>query len=310
MLVYLIKRFGQMLLVLFLVSILVFLMIHLIPGDPVLNFLGMEADEATVEALRNKLGLNDSMLTQYGNFLKDILRGDLGTSIYWNEPVTSLLAERLPVTIKLAIGGTLIASLLGILAGIISAVNQNKFWDNVLMVLSLLSVSTPSFFLAMLLMLLFALKLGWLPSIGLLSAKHYVLPMITMGLSSLGLITRTTRSAMLDVLHEDYIRTSRSRGLRSSVIIFSHALRNALIPVLTAVGLRFGGLLAGSMLIESVFSIPGIGRLLIDGVLRRDYPVVRSTVLVIAATFIVLNTLIDILYALVDPRVRAHGFIK
>jgi len=204
----------------------------------------------------------------------------------------------------LAVGGTLVAALVGIVIGIVSAVRQNKFWDNFLMVFSLLSVSTPSFFLALLFILLFSLALGWLPSIGMQSWRHYILPILALGMQSVGLIARMTRSAMLEVLREDYIRTARAKGVSRLKVIYVHALRNALIPVLTIVGLRFGGLLAGSALIESVFAIPGIGRLMIDAVLTRDYPVVQSTVLVLSVTFVLINTLVDILYRIVDPRIH------
>lgn len=188
--------------------------------------------------------------------------------------------------------------------GIIAAINHNKFGDNVIMVFSMLAVSTPSFFLAMLLMLFFSLKLGWLPSLGLKGPAYAVLPILTLGLGAVGMISRTTRSSMLDVINQDYIRTSRSRGIANNKIVFVHALRNALIPVLTAIGLRFGHLLAGAALVETVFSIPGLGRFMVDGISNRDYPVVQSTVLIFAVTFVVVNTIVDLLYGLADPRVK------
>lgn len=304
MLKYTIRRLLQTIPLLIAISFAAFIMMHLVPGDPVRNMMGIEASKEAVEAERERLGLNDPLLVQYGRFLGGVLKGDLGTSIFTKQSVTDEILKKYPATIKLALGGTIFASVVGILAGIVSAVKRNKLTDNVIMVLSLVSVSTPSFFLALVLMLFFSLQLGWLPSMGLRTPLHYVLPIITLGMQSVGTIARTTRSSMLEVLGQDYIRTSRSRGIPERVIIYSHAFKNAIIPVLTIVGLRFGGLLAGSMLVETVFSIPGIGRYLVDAVLERDYPVVQSTVLVLACTFVLVNLVVDLLYAVADPKIR------
>ena len=301
---YIISRLLHIIPVLFIVSIVVFMMLHLIPGDPAVNILGLGASKEAIKATRTQLGLDKPLYIQYFIFLKNALSGDFGISIRTKTPVIESIIERYPYTLMLALGGTVVAALVGMIIGIISAVNQNRFWDNFLMVVSLISVSTPSFFLALVIILLFSLYLGWFPSMGVYTPKHYVLPILAMGTQSVGLIARMTRSAMLDVLHQDYIRTSRSKGVSENVIIYSHALKNALIPVITIIGLRFGGLLAGSALIESVFSIPGIGRLMIDGVLMRDYPVVQATVLLISTTFVIINLVVDILYKLVDPRIR------
>ncbi len=304
MLKYTIRRLLQTIPLLIAISFAAFIMMHLVPGDPVRNMMGIEASKEAVEAERERLGLNDPLLVQYGRFLGGVLQGDLGTSIFTKQSVTDEILKKYPATIKLALGGTIFASVVGILAGIVSAVKRNKLTDNIIMVLSLISVSTPSFFLALVLMLFFSLQLGWLPSMGLRTPLHYVLPIITLGMQSVGTIARTTRSSMLEVLGQDYIRTSRSRGIPERVIIYSHAFKNAIIPVLTIVGLRFGGLLAGSMLVETVFSIPGIGRYLVDAVLERDYPVVQSTVLVLACTFVLVNLVVDLLYAVADPKIR------
>lgn len=304
MLKYTIRRLLQTIPLLIAISFAAFIMMHLVPGDPVRNMMGIEASKEAVEAERERLGLNDPLLVQYGRFLGGVLQGDLGTSIFTKQSVTDEILKKYPATIKLALGGTIFASVVGILAGIVSAVKRNKLTDNIIMVLSLISVSTPSFFLALVLMLFFSLQLGWLPSMGLRTPLHYVLPIITLGMQSVGTIARTTRSSMLEVLGQDYIRTSRSRGIPEWVIIYSHAFKNAIIPVLTIVGLRFGGLLAGSMLVETVFSIPGIGRYLVDAVLERDYPVVQSTVLVLACTFVLVNLIVDLLYAVADPKIR------
>ena len=304
MLKYIVSKFVSLIVILFAVSILVFLMVHLIPGDPVLNMLGLQAPPEAVQATRDKLGLNDPLYVQYKNFISNILKGDFGVSIRTKRPVLDEILGRYRYTLILAVGGTVVAALVGILIGIISAVKQNKFLDNFLMVFSLLSVSTPSFFLAILFILVFSLYLGWFPSIGMYSAKHYVLPIFALGMQSVGLIARMTRSAMLEVLREDYVRTALAKGVPRYKVIMSHALRNALIPIITILGLRFGGLLAGSALIESVFAIPGIGRLMIDAVLTRDYPVVQSTVLVMSSTFVIINSVVDILYRFVDPRIH------
>jgi ABC-type dipeptide/oligopeptide/nickel transport system permease component len=266
--------------------------------------IGPDAPHGAAEAMREKLGLNDPLLTRYFRFMSGVLKGDLGTSIFSQRPVSQEILGRYKTTLKLAIGGTIVASLFGVLFGVIAAVNHNKFLDNLVMIVSLISVSTPSFFLALLMMLFFSLYLRILPSTGLRSPLSYILPILTLGTHSIGMIARTTRSAMLDVLGQDYIRTSRSGGLPNRTIIYSHALKNVLIPVVTVIGLRFGGLLAGSALVESVFAIPGLGRLLIDGVLKRDYPVVQGTILVISITFVIVNTVVDLLYAAIDPRIK------
>lgn len=229
---------------LFILSLIVFMMVRLIPGDPVDMMLGMDIPKDTKEYERERLGLNDPLYIQYFRFVGNALHGDLGTSIFSGKPVVEELAKRFPKTLTLAVGGTLFGAAVGVLLGIIAAIHRNKFADNLIMVLSLLTVSTPSFFLALILMLIFCLNLRWLPSIGMDTWQGAILPIATLGLQAIGSIARTTRSAMLDVIHQDYIRTSRSRGVPERVITYRHAFKNALIPVLTTIGLRFGGLLA------------------------------------------------------------------
>ena len=308
MLKYTIKRLLQLIPTLIIVSFIVFSMVRLIPGDPITLLYGLSesggADEEYLDYMRDQYGLNDPLVVQYANWIGKIFKGDLGTSLYTHKPIITELANRYKNTIILAVGGTVVGSLVGMVFGIIAAINHNKFGDNVIMVFSMLAVSTPSFFLAMLLMLFFSLKLGWLPNLGLKGPAYAVLPILTLGLGAVGMISRTTRSSMLDVINQDYIRTSRSRGIANNKIVFVHALRNALIPVLTAIGLRFGHLLAGAALVETVFSIPGLGRFMVDGISNRDYPVVQSTVLIFAVTFVVVNTIVDLLYGLADPRVK------
>ena len=301
---YVIKRLLQLIPMLLVLSLIVFLMVRMIPGDPVKNMLGIDVPQEMVEIERERLGLNDPYPVQYIRFLGELLRGDLGTSIVTGNPVAEELASRYPNTLILAAGGIVVASIVGILFGILAAVFHNRFWDNFIMALSMLAVSTPPFFLALILMLVFTLHLGWLPSMGSITPQRMVLPIVTLGTQAVGFIARTTRSSMLDIISQDYIRTSRSRGIPSKVIVFSHTLKNAMIPILTAIGLRFGSLLAGSAIVETVFSIKGVGRFVVDSVSKRDYPAVQGCILVLAVTFVVVNTAVDLIYALVDPRIK------
>ena len=308
MLKYTLRRLLQLIPTLLVVSFIVFAMVRLIPGDPITLLYGINegagTDSEYLDYMREQYGLNDPLPVQYFNYLVDILHGDFGTSLYTHKPIIEEISNRYENTLILAVGGTLVGSLLGVMLGIIAAVKHNKLGDNIVMVLSMIFVSTPSFFLAMILMLVFALQLRWLPVMGLKGPAYAVLPILTLGLHAVGLIARTTRSSMLDTINQDYIRTSKARGVSRFKIIMSHTLKNALIPILTAIGLRFGGLLAGAALVETVFSIPGVGRFMVDGISNRDYPVIQSTVLLFATTFVVVNTLVDLLYGLVDPRVK------
>lgn len=285
-------------------SVLVFVMIHMIPGDPALLLAGLDSGPEVVEQMRRELGLDQPLYLQYWRFLAGALQGDLGTSIRMGIPVLQEILERLPYTLGIAVGGTILATLFGVITGVIAAVNHNRFWDGMVMVVALLAASTPSYWLGLMLMLVFSLWLGWLPSIGIRTPVHYVLPIVTLAGQSAGIISRMTRSAMLDVLGQDYVRAARARGERERVVVVRHALKNALIPVLSIVGLRFGNLLAGTVLVESVFAIPGVGRLLVDAVLWRDYPMIQGTMLFVAAVFVVVNTATDLLYGVVDPRIR------
>ena len=304
MLGYTIKRILQVIPVLLIISFICFMMIRLVPGDPVANMLGVNASKEAIAAQRAELGLDKPLLTQYGDFLVKALQGDLGKSITTRRPVIDEIAQRYPATLKLALGATVFAAVVGITFGVLSAVKQNKLTDNVIMVFSLLSVSTPSFFLALVMMLLFSIHLGWLPSMGLRTPLHYVLPIITLGMQSVGLIARTTRSSMLEVLRQDYIRTSRSRGISKAVLVMRHAFKNALIPVVTVVGLRFGGLLAGSMLVEAVFSVPGIGAEFVNSVSNRDYTLIMALTIFYGSFIIIANIVTDLITADMAPRIR------
>ncbi len=308
MLGYVIKRLLQLIPTLLLVSIIVFLMVRIIPGDPITLLYGVSESGGTSEeyinAMRDKYGLNDPLIVQYFRWIGGFFRGDMGTSLLTHKTIAKELTNRYQYTIILALGGTVVGSIVGVIFGIIAAACHNKLGDNVVMVISMIAVSIPSFFFAMLLMLLFCLHLKLLPSLGLKSWRHAILPIATLGLGAVGMIARTTRSSMLDVINQDYIRTAKAYGTSRFQIITKYAFKNALIPVLTAIGLRFGSLLAGAALVETIFTIPGIGSFLVSSVNGRDYPAIQSTVLVLAASFVIVNTLVDVVYALVDPRVK------
>ncbi len=307
MLRYVSRRLLETFLALVGTSILVFSMIHLIPGDPALLLSGLEASPEVVEQRRHELGLDRPLGVQYAEFLRGAIQGNLGVSMRTGAPVAREILDRFPYTLAIAVGGILCATALGIATGVLAAMKHNRFGDSSVMVLSLLAVSTPSYWLGLMLMLVFSLWLGWFPSIGIRTPAHYVLPILTLAAQSGGVISRMTRSAMLDVTRQDYVRAARARGERELRVVLRHALKNALIPVLSIVGLRFGNLLAGTVLVESVFSIPGVGRLLVDAVLWRDYPMIQGTMLFVAAIFVFVNTGTDLLYAVVDPRIRARS---
>lgn len=308
MLKYILKRILQLIPTLILVSIVVFEMVRIIPGDPITLLYGISESGGTsqeyMDSMREELGLNDPHPVQYARWVNGIFHGDMGESLLTHKPVLDELSSRYKHTVILAVCGTLVGSVLGVICGIIAAAYHNKAGDNIVMVISMIAVSVPSFFLAMLLKRVFCLDLGLLPSMGLKSWQHAILPVTTLGLGAVGLIARTTRSSMLDVINQDYIRTARAYGFSRIRIIMAYAFKNALIPVLTAIGLRFGSLLAGAALVESIFSIHGVGSFLVDSVMGRDYPAIQGTILVLAVSFVLVNTLVDILYGLVDPRVK------
>ena len=304
MLRYLSRRLLEALLALLFTSVLVFSMIHMIPGDPALLVAGLEAGPEVVERIRRDLGLDRPLPIQYGSFLWNALQGDLGVSIRTGLPVLREILDRFPYTLVIALGAIVLATAMGIGSGILASMRHNRLGDALVMVLALLAVSTPSYWLGLMLMLAFSLSLGWLPSIGIATPAHYVLPILTLGAQSGGIISRITRGAMLDVVGQDFVRAARARGERETSVILRHALKNALIPVLSIVGLRFGNLIAGAVLVESVFAIPGVGRLIVDAVLWRDYPMIQGTMLFVAALFILVNAATDVLYAVVDPRIQ------
>lgn len=301
---YLAKRLLLTIPTLIGVSIIIFSLVRLIPGCPAVAIIGPHGSPEFVEQLREDMALDRSLPEQYGIFMRDILSGDLGTSSYHRRPVADLIVERFPRTLELALAGLLVASVIGVTMGVVSAVKRYTVFDYISMVIALFGVATPIFWLAMLLQLLFSVNLGWLPSTGSGTLMHLILPAIAIGAFSAGLIARITRSSMLEVLQQDYIVTARSKGLIERIVINRHALKNALIPVITIMGIQFGQSLGGSVLAETVFAWPGVGRLLVDSIHVRDYPTVQGVVLVFSFSFVLINILIDILYAFIDPRIR------
>jgi peptide/nickel transport system permease protein len=307
MLSYLAQRLAGAVLVVFGVISIVFLLIHLIPGDPVEIMLGEAASSADREALRVALGLDQPVMLQFTHYLHDLLQFDLGTSLQSRQPVIELLQERLPATLLLA-GVTLAVTLsLALPLGMLAAVRRGSPWDGGAMMFSMLGVSIPNFWLGPLLILVFSLWLGWFPVSGREGVGSVVLPAVTLGTGLAAVLSRMVRSSMLEVLGEDYIRTARAKGLPPQRVILHHGLRNALLPVITLLGLQLGALLAGAVITETVFSWPGIGLLTIEAIQSRDYPVVQACVLLISVGYVLVNLLTDIAYAWADPRIRLGG---
>ncbi|MDR9390934.1 MAG: ABC transporter permease [Trueperaceae bacterium] len=286
------------------VIVVVFAMVRLAPGDPAVMLAGEFADQETIERIRERFGLDRSMPAQFATFVGNLAQGDLGRSTRTNRLVTEDLAQFFPNTLELALGAILVALAIGIPAGIVSAIKRNTWVDAAVTFVALLGVSMPVFWFGLLAILFFSVELGWFPVAGRGSFAHLVLPAITLGVSSTAIIARMTRSSMLEVLDQDYVRTARAKGVQARSLIAKHALRNALVPVVTIGGLEFGRLLAGAVLTETVFTWPGVGRLLVDSILARDYPVVQGAVLVIAISFILVNLLVDLVYGVIDPRIR------
>ncbi len=286
------------------VSLIVFSLMHLTPGDPVQLMLGDYAPAADVTRMRDALGLNDPLYIQYFRFITGAVHGDFGNSLFYREPVMTLINQRIGYTFRLSLLSMLISYIIAFPVGIISAIKQNSWLDNFGMVGALLGVSMPSFWLALMLILLFSLHLGWLPATGVGTWRHMVLPAITLGTSGAALTTRLVRSSMLEVIRKDFIRTARAKGLSEKVVIYKHALRNALIPVITVIGLRLGSILGGAVITETIFARPGIGRLMVDSIFKRDYLVVQGITFIIAVSILIANTVVDLTYSLVDPRIR------
>ena len=300
---YLLRRGWQSLLVLLGVSVVVFLILHL-TGDPALLLLPPDATAEDIARFRKAMGFDDPVTVQYVRFLKGALRGDFGESVRHGEPALDLVLERLPATFELAGAGLLLALCLAIPTGIVSAVRRNTVVDYVSTVVALLGQAMPTFWLGIMLILVFSVRLSWLPSSGRGDLEHLILPAITLGLFTTARITRLTRSGMLEVLSQDYIRTARAKGVSESPVVWKHALKNAAIPIVTIVGIELGTLLGGSVITETIFAWPGVGRLSVQAISNRDYPVVQAAVFLLASTFVIVNFLVDIVYTYLDPRIR------
>ena len=329
---YIIKRLLLLIPVIIGVSLLVFLVMHMFTTDPAATILGQHAQQDQIQALREQLGLNKPIYVQYWDFLRGILHGNLGNSLMTKTPVWDEIIARFPATIELALASIIFASILGVFMGVISAIKQNSIVDYICMIISLLGVSMPIFWLGLIFILVFAVQLHWLPVSGRIdiglepikitglylfdslatgnmdafvsALKHLILPAVALGSTSTAIIARMTRSTMLEVVRQDYIRTARAKGLLERPIIFGHALKNALIPIITVIGLQLGSLLGGAVLTETVFSWPGVGKYAVDAILATDYPVVQGTVMMMAVIFVLVNLIVDIIYAFIDPRIK------
>jgi ABC-type dipeptide/oligopeptide/nickel transport system permease component len=304
MLRYLALRLAYTLPVIWLVVSIVFLLIHLVPGDPVLQMLGEGAPAADVQAARHAFGLDVPLATQYFRYWKGVLHGDFGPSLRYSQSVASLIVQRYPYTIQLTLAALFIAILASVPAGVHSARRRNRWDDRALSVVSLFGLSFPNFALGPILILLFAVKLGWLPVSGAGTPANLALPAITMGGALAAILTRMVRTSMLEELNHDYIRTARAKGLSERNVVYRHALRNAMIPIITVLGLQFGALLAGAIVTETIFSWPGIGRLTIQAIGNRDYYLVQGCILAIGLTYVMVNLLTDLLYSALNPRIR------
>lgn len=304
MLNYIVKRLLGLVPTLVIVGILVFLFVHLLPGDPARLAAGPEATQETVELVRRDLGLDRPLHEQFVRFFVNAVQGDFGTSLRSKRPVSTEIAERFMPTLWLTITSMVWSVLFGMVIGIASAVWRNRWPDRAGMTLAVSGISFPAFALGMVLMEIFSVQLGWLPTVGADSWKHYILPSLTLGAGVAAVMARFTRSSFIDILKEDYVRTARAKGLKETTVVVKHGLRNALIPVVTMMGLQFGFLLGGSIVVEKVFNWPGLGRLLVDAVDMRDYPVIQAEVLLFSLEFILINLVVDVLYAVINPAIR------
>lgn len=307
MLRYIARRLLLLIPVILGVTLITFTMLYFTPGDPARLTLGEQAGAEQLEQFREMHGLNDGYVVRFARYVKNaVLHQDLGLSYRNRQSVFSEVATRFPTTLKLAGLGVLVAVAIGIPIGIISATKQYSIFDSISMVFALLGVSMPNFWQGMLMIIFFSVYLGWFPPSGFNNFNQMVLPALTIGTSTAAIITRMTRSSMLEVIRQDYIRTARAKGQKENTVITKHALGNAMIPIVTVIGLQFGYLLGGAVLTESIFAIPGVGRLMVDAIKQKDYPIVQGGVLFIAVTFSMVNLIVDILYAFLDPRIRSQ----
>jgi peptide/nickel transport system permease protein len=302
--IYTVRRLLQTIPVLIGVTLVVFLMMHLIPGDPAQIIAGESATEQQIEQTRDRLGLNDPLPVQYATFVGNAVTGDLGNSIRSGRAVTDEISARFWITVELAFYSTLLSIFIGLIAGIVSATRRNSPLDMFIMVFALFGLSMPNFWLGLMLIQYFALNIEWLPVSGWGSPASIILPVITLGTAGAAIIARMTRSSMLEVIHQDYIRTARAKGVKERYVVYKHALRNALIPVVTVVGLQFGVLLGGAVLTETVFAINGLGRLVVEAIAQRDFPIVQGAVLILALLFVFVNFAVDISYRFLNKRIE------
>ena len=304
MLSYFLKRLVGLIPTLLIVAVLVFLFVHMLPGDPARLAAGQDADEHTVEMVRQELGLDKSLPQQFANYFVRLAHGDLGTSIRTRRPVSQEIRERFMPTFWLTLTSMVWSVVFGMVIGIISAVFRNRWPDQLGMTLAVSGISFPAFALGMVLMQIFSVDLGWLPTVGADTWRNYILPSITLGAGVAAVMARFTRASFVEVIGEDFVRTARAKGLREWIVITKHCLRNALIPVVTMMGLQFGFLLGGSIVVEAVFNWPGVGRLLVDAVNVRDYPIIQALVLMFSLEFILINLVVDVLYGFINPTIR------
>ncbi|AOB30639.1 glutathione ABC transporter permease [Bordetella sp. H567] len=304
MLTYIVKRLLGMIPTLLLVIAVVFMFVHMLPGDPARLAAGQEADEQTVQLVRQELGLDLPLPQQFVRYFTHMLHGDLGVSLRSKRPVSTEITDRFMPTLLLTLTSMVWSVLFGMIIGVASAVWRNRWPDRLGMTLAVSGISFPAFALGMMLMQVFSVELGWLPTIGAASWKHYILPSITLGAAVAAVMARFTRASFVEVIQEDFVRTARAKGLAESVVVAKHTLRNALIPVVTMMGLQFGFLLGGSIVVETVFSWPGLGALLVDAVTQRDYPVIQGLVLLFSLEFILINLVVDVLYGVINPSIR------
>ena len=301
---YCCRRLLGMIPTLLLVSIIVFLFVHMLPGDPARMVAGQDADLATINLIRKDLGLDLPLHQQFVRYFTDMIHGDLGTSLRTRRPVSTEIAERFLPTLWLTVWSMVWSVLVGMTIGVCSAVWRNRWPDRLGMTFAISGISFPAFALGMMLIQIFAVDLGWLPTVGASSWRHYILPSATLGAAVAAVMARFTRSSFVEVIQEDFVRTARAKGLSEPVVILRHTLRNALIPVVTMMGLQFGFLLGGSIVVETVFAWPGMGRLLVDAVTQRDYPVIQGLVLLFSFEFILINLVVDVLYGAINPAIR------
>ncbi len=301
---YFLRRILETIPLMLVISIFVFMFIHLIPGDPARTIAGLDAEESEVQAIREEYDLDKPLVIQYVKYMGKLFHGNMGQSMKSGTPVTELILTRMKTTLKLVFAGILWAPALGIFIGVISAIKRGKALDHACMFLAISGLSAPGFWLGLMGIQIFSVQLGWLPSGGLDSWKGMVLPSFTMGCSIMAVLARYSRSSMLETLREDYVRTARAKGQKESLVMFLHAFRNSLIQVVTILGLQIGGLLSGSVLTETVFSIPGMGRLLVDSIAFRDYPVIQGLLMLFAVQYVFINLVVDLLYGVINPKIR------